>query len=211
METKTKFVERLAALGVIFDKKLTAAELELYWQYVRDFPSDVVLRALEQAGRECRFFPRPVDLMDRIRGGTPKDLAHRAAGELERMIYRHGPYCSLLLADRAMTATIRDLGGWEIVCDWSERDWPFRLKEFRDIYEGYVRHGVPESVPLKLVGAHERDNRSKGLDAWIPAPKVIESNLQLPHVLNGKELQRQLEAGASDLQGEPEPPWDVED
>ena len=58
----------MAALGEVFGKELTSANLELYWELLEDVTIEVVEQNAYKHMRHAIFFPKPIEL--RSEGGV---------------------------------------------------------------------------------------------------------------------------------------------
>jgi hypothetical protein len=59
------FAELLALLGETFQEPISEARCAAYFDALRDLPLAAVQAAVREALRDCRFFPRPVELRER--------------------------------------------------------------------------------------------------------------------------------------------------
>jgi hypothetical protein len=63
---KEEFQKAMASVGIAFDKEITKGHLKVYFEALSEYSIDQVKRALSACLKSCRFFPRPVDIIDAI-------------------------------------------------------------------------------------------------------------------------------------------------
>lgn len=56
------FIDRLTRLAELLDAPLTAGRIAGYVESLEDLSLDDLLEAMTRAGRECQYFPKPVEL-----------------------------------------------------------------------------------------------------------------------------------------------------
>ena len=78
-----KFLAMLTAVGELFRAEMSEAKQQLYWQALRDLKLPDVLCGLEQATRDCKFMPLPVEIRERA-GESLADAADEAWEEARR-------------------------------------------------------------------------------------------------------------------------------
>lgn len=177
METsdQEKFANSLGVLCEIFDKQISPIVIRAYFQALKPYPVEEVESVISQAIVSCKFFPRPVELIQLI-AGNPEDLADRAeveASKVLRAVKYEGAYKSIQFGDPVTAAVIQQgFGGWIRLCEdlkASEEKW-FR-KDFCQIYGAYARQGVTYNG--HLAGLIEADNTTRGFTDSIPEPVLI--------------------------------------
>lgn len=159
------FVERLVGLGELFDKTLSASQQLLYFEALRDLDLAVVIPAMTQAARECKFFPKPIELRT-LAVGDDAVHAEDAWQIYKRMAVEIGGYVSPMFGDAAFAdALVAVFGSWEQACwiDLSPEMWASKRKEFDRVYRILRQRGVHGH--RKLAGFCERENLLKGFNA----------------------------------------------
>lgn len=164
-----EFVQHLTALAELFDAKVSAARMALYFETLREFPLREVIRALNHAAKTCKFFPRPAELREFLVGDS-EDAVEAAWMAFRSAMSRLGYMSSVLVQDAALGEAITAVfGGWDAACgaDLSPEMWASRRKEFGRVYRVMRQRRV--SGTRYLPGAAERMNGGR-LDymPWVP-------------------------------------------
>lgn len=131
-----EFTRRLVGLAEVFDVKLSAQRVALYFEALRDLELADVVRALNQAVKVSRFFPKPAEVRSLAVGDT-EDRVERAWMAFKSAMRIAGSYASLEIHDPALAESIISLfGSWPQACaeDLSPEMWSARRKEFGRIY-----------------------------------------------------------------------------
>jgi hypothetical protein len=193
---RPEFVGIITALAVTFGREASEALLTGYWMALQDLPLDDLKRAAARAIHERTFMPVPAELRELAGELTPEAravIAWKAALDAERL---HGYYGSVDFDDKAVNATIRNMGGWEKFTERLEnedREW--LRKEFLQIYAVYCRRGVTASEAMPLGGFHSRMNHVAHLE-HVPAPVLIHTTLKPTPLLGPPRKERPLAIAA---------------
>ena len=131
-----RVAELIALLAEGFRQSVTEATLLAYWMALQDLPFKSVKTAVTKAIRECKFMPTAAEL--RSMSGE-LSLAQRAATAFEavsRATKSIGPYKSVNFDDPICNAVIRNLGGWQRLCEVeSEEEFEKWIrKDFERVY-----------------------------------------------------------------------------
>ena len=136
-----------------------------------------VEKALEKVVVSCKFFPKPVEIIELISGGTGKieDIAQVQADLVINTIRKIGSYQSVEFKDPVTTAVIQQsFGGWIKMClELMEPSEKWFRKDFANAYQVYFRQGIQRNG--HLAGLIETDNMTRGHLEFIPDPKIVES------------------------------------
>ena len=174
-EDYKQFANALGVLCEIHGKELSPLATQVYFKALEKFSIEEVEAAFSNAHVNCKWFPKPVELIELIQGG-PENLSDRAeveAGKVLQAIKSHGAYLSVQLDDPVTAAVIQQgFGGWIKLCEDLKADsekW-FR-KDFVKIYQAYARQGI--KYDGHLAGLIEAENTTRGFTAHIPEPVLI--------------------------------------
>jgi len=170
---KENFSKMLLGLGELFDKEISEILLSIYWEALKPYPWTVVKEALNKAAVMCRFFPKPVEIIELIEG-SDTEQAEEAWATLLDAIEQCGAYVSVVFADGRIARCIELMGGWEAVNRWKIDELPFRRKDFLAIYKS-----LPKTGPAKVVGIIEKENLVRG---YLEDPKFASSKAIAPLV-----------------------------
>ena len=75
MKDRTLFNNYMTVLGEIFDKEYTAVFVETYWKTLLALTDVEAERGFKRAIAGCKFFPRPVEILEFGRYGTESQAA----------------------------------------------------------------------------------------------------------------------------------------
>lgn len=147
-----------------YRQDVSTFSLDVWWQSMRAYDFPAVREAL---GRHTmnpdtgQFMPKPADVVKMLRGST-MDSALVAWAKADRAIRSVGPWLSVCFDDPLINAVISEMGGWIELTRVSDKELPFRAKEFENRYRGYcVRSQIP-NYPAYLTGIAEQQNSFEG-------------------------------------------------
>lgn len=179
------FVDIIQVVGEQYGKKLSGGVMALYWQGLQDYDLVAVRDAL---GRHLRntdngqFMPKIADII-RMLQGSSQDCAFSAWTKVDKAVRHVGPYDSVVFDDPLIHRVLNDMGGWLVLCDKTDDDWPFIAKEFENRYRGFKSRNEKVEYPAKLIGIFEKENSAKGLD--VAQPLLIGDATKAQQVLLG--------------------------
>lgn len=158
----TEFAVMLTTLGEIFDKRITSQQADIYYKILSKYSDERVQEAFLRAATECKFFPRPSELLRFIMKMTPTD-AHQIVTDAMRTA---GAYESVAFPD-PINAVVEAMGGWVHICKLKADEWHgYKKKEFCDIYNEFRLNEI--RAGHYLPGITEVDNVARKL----PRPEV---------------------------------------
>jgi hypothetical protein len=170
----------LRATAEVYGTKLSEGMLTMYTADLSEFSLQDVLESLKRCRKECKFFPRPVDVLERLAGSTKKDAEEALAIVYERLL-KGSIYCNYQLIrngkpDTVLMQTVKDMGGMLAANENILTDWKWR-QDFMDRYITNARH--PEMCQaLKLSGANpegEPIRIESGKPAALPGIAMLEA------------------------------------
>lgn len=173
---RENFLLLIESLAAAFGVSVEPALLEGYWLGLDDLPIEALASAVRLAIRQSERMPRPRELRS-LAGDMPNDArAVQAWGVVSRSVGRFGAYASVNFDDPVINATIRNLGGWPLICTKTVEEFETWLrKDFERIYASLARNGVTEEAARYLVGHHETTNAAAGYR--FEPPKEITTGL----------------------------------
>ncbi len=170
MKDKKKFAEYMTLLGELFDKEISPLLRDTYWKVLDGFDDVECERAFQETIKTCKFFPKPVELLEVI-NGTEADKAVEAWAKVDKAMREIGNYDSVDFGDRKIHKCIEMLGGWDYLGTLTESDWKWKRKEFESLYHGIKSEDGPDYIP----GLAEKNNALLGrveLKGYeLPAPE----------------------------------------
>ena len=163
-EDKKRFAAVLAGIADYYGKKLSGGVIELYWQGLQQYDLPAIERAFWEHARcpdSGQFMPKIADVV-RILLGRTEDQAARAWAKVDSAVRRVGTHSDVVFDDPTIHRVVHDMGGWILLGQKSETEWPFVGKEFQNRYRGYrIRNEVPE-YPSVLIGIANSYNLKEG-------------------------------------------------
>jgi hypothetical protein len=163
MKDEAKFKEYLTALCEIHDKKISPLLVSLYWKVLEQFTDEQCIRAFKALIYETRYFPKPVEFIEAIRGKNG-DRATAAWIEVLETVKRVGHYQSVRFSDPVIHAAIESMGGWvRVAGDMKADDEKWKQKEFERLYDVMSRN-PRDKMPEYLPGLCEIQNATNGYD-----------------------------------------------
>jgi len=161
-DDRAAFGALMFMLGDTFGEPVTDIRIEAYFSALSDLHVESVLGAGQRAIRECRFFPRPVELRELVTG-SGDDAAELAWNEVRRLVRRVGYMGSPTFPDEpTRRAALEIYGGWVALCSSLPCEGPELLgarKAFIANYKAYASRErreqelLPPAVTLKQLNA----------------------------------------------------------
>lgn len=159
----------LTAASEVYDKPLSTAAIEVWWNLLRAFPAEKVDRAFKAHIADPdtgRFMPRPADIIARMTIGS-EGAANEAWVKAIKAARHHGAGRSVAFDDPLIHACLDALGGWPRFCMMREDDQHFRRLDFVRIYTAHrmrgdkptysgVLYGRMETTKVTLIGDEQR-------------------------------------------------------
>lgn len=185
---KKRAAELITLLAEGFRQSVTEATLLAYWMALNDLPLKGVETAVEKSLRECKFMPTAAEL--RSMSGE-LSIAQRAATAFEvvaRATQSIGGYKSVNFSDPICNAAIRNLGGWQRLCEVEsvEEFEKWIRKDFERVYMLIAQQDrvAPERCS-PLLGYFDTQNSGNGFG--VRPPELIE--VGLPSAPNWPKLE----------------------
>ncbi|NCD35382.1 MAG: hypothetical protein EOL87_18495, partial [Spartobacteria bacterium] len=140
-----RFASSLTAMAALYDKEPASQVVEIYFRALEKFTIDEVEQGISKACSTLKFFPKPVELIDCITGGTG-NLADKAMVEACRVleaIKNIGTYTSVCFDDPVTQAVIvQQFGGWAKFGDMLVDSEKWFIKDFSSGYQAFARQNV---------------------------------------------------------------------
>lgn len=165
-----KFSELMYLVAEQYSKKLSDGLIALYWQGLAHYDFEAVKQALSrhmQNPDNGQFMPKIADVV-RMMTGTTQDSALIAWAKVEKALRRVGSGQSVVFDDAVIHAVLVDMGGWISLGAVTEKELPFKAKEFENRYRGYKTQGGAKEYPQKLIGSYEAQNNRSGFKSERP-------------------------------------------
>ena len=163
------FAQVMAGLGELYGKPVSEGLTDLYWLALKRFDIKAIRQAVNShinnpdAGQ---FMPKPANIVRHLEGNANTKALH-AWSKANHAIRHVGQYETLVFDDFLIHAVIHDMGGWIELCKATEKELPFRGREFEKRYESYLLH-KPVKYPKQLTGLVDLTNVASGFKAKSP-------------------------------------------
>lgn len=180
----------VALLAEAFNREATEVTYRAYIAGLEGLSVEQIVAGVNRALRECKFMPSPAEIRELSGELKAQDRAVKAWTAFEAAVMEHGGYRTVDFDDVVINATVRNLGGWEFVCDMSVREFENFLREkFLKAYTSLYAAGVGEEEAAPLRGTFDRENARHGhqpqqvqvIVTGLPpsprAPRIAGSNL----------------------------------
>ncbi len=197
-ETKSRpeqILECVTILAESWRQKITPITVRAYELGLSDLDIDAVKRGVMVAIRDCQFMPSVHELR-KLSGAAEtridaKDRPLLAWQAVRGAISKVGAYDSPAFDDAAINATIRELGGWPLLCDTPIDEMHWLEKRFVATYSALCSVKLPSDQTERLAGIIEISNGREGY-ASAPIPVAQIRCLTSPNVA-GEPVTRRLE------------------
>ena len=138
----TRLSSMLIATSGLYGTNLSPGAILLYIESLKDLEYEDVSKAMSDHIRESKFFPKPAEIIERIKPALNKtDKANSAWLQLLKAKRNYGYYNSVIFDDVVIPHCIRAMGGWLKVSDRDADTWMH--KEFVGLYESYSKQRNP--------------------------------------------------------------------
>ena len=111
---KEKFLNSFCGCWATFypDKEPSELSIDIYYRALEKYPIEHIVAAFDMAIQKCRWFPKPVELIEFISGDNVpvEDRATKEAIRVIESIRRVGGYKSIQFDDPVTNAVIRTQG-----------------------------------------------------------------------------------------------------
>ena len=132
----------LIATAGLYGTNLHPGAVLLYIESLKGFEYKDISKAISDHIRESKFFPKPAEIIERIKPALNKtDKANSAWLQLLKAKRNYGYYNSVIFDDVVIPHCIRAMGGWLKVSDREADTWMH--KEFVGLYESYSKQCKP--------------------------------------------------------------------
>ena len=164
------FVDILQVVSEQYGKRVSDGVVALYWQGLQEFDLAAVRDAL---GRHIRntdtgqFMPKIADII-RMLQGSSQDAAFSAWSKVDKAARHVGPYETVCFDDPLIHRVLHDMGGWMMLGQKTDEEWPFVARDFENRYRGFKSRNERVDYPSKLIGISESHNSKEGHEVGQP-------------------------------------------
>ena len=157
-----RFSKALGVLTELFDKKLSPVAIKAYFNSLDKFTINQVEAAISQSMVKCRFFPKPVELIEMITGGQKQIEdrglveAHKIVSHLQAYGAKYYPQLDDKISQRLMSRRW-PYHRWAASVLESELKW--WVKDFTEAYNAYTS----TEEPLKIEAGPKIKKLTEGM------------------------------------------------
>jgi len=172
MLNKMEFSNLIIPMGEIFDKQITEAILDIYYEIFKDYSIEQLRESFNKIIRTHKYntLPKPADILEYLEG-SPSDKSLIAWVKAKEAVSKGGYVASIEFDDPIISHCLQELGGWQWFCSVPIDELPFVEKRFRDLYNMFRKREI--TAPVKLIGFIENKNSNTGyLDKIPPTVKI---------------------------------------
>ena len=109
------FSKLLAAYANTLRHDISADAIEIWWRKMERFDLEAITKAFSKHTDQSKFFPTPSEILALLEPQRERSPL-LAWTEVERAISKHGAYETVQF-DPTTNAVIRDMGGWDRLCN----------------------------------------------------------------------------------------------
>lgn len=161
MKNEIKFKEYLATLCELHDRTMSKLLTDLYWKVLGPFTDEQCEKAFKELIYSSKFFPKPVDFIEVLRGKNENRATEAWLIVLES-VRRIGNYQSVKFNDPVIHSVVQAMGGWPQLCTMEMAEEKWKQKEFERLYEVILEQEGKH--PDYLPGTHEMENFRTGFE-----------------------------------------------
>lgn len=176
-QDKKRFASAFGVLCTVFDRESSSLLVKAYFAILKSHKIETVENAITRAMATCKYFPKPVELIEFISGGSQglEDYALVEAGNVIAAVKQVGAHASVKFEDQTTAAVIQQgFGGWVQLCSGMTGDQEkWFIRDFARMYQSYSRQNIELSGALP--GTTEILNSAEGRFEHIPEPVLIGS------------------------------------
>ncbi len=147
----------MTLLGEAFDSPPSKEKIEIYWRALRDLSIGALERGCINVLNTKKFSTFP--LVAEIRAAISGNDGLKAWILARKAVSKHGAYMSVIFPDPVIHSVVEAMGGWKAFCYCTDKERPFKQKEFERLYE-VMKEG--NRHPEKCIGIHEISNSASG-------------------------------------------------
>ncbi len=183
------FAKQMMVVGELYKTPVSELLAELYWTSLEGYEFADIKRAIKQHinnADQGRFMPKPADLV-KIIDGSGQAKAQLAWSKVAKAIARIGHYKTVVFDDPLIHRVIDDMDGWCRLCMVTDKELPFKAREFEQRYTSYLLK-PPMEYPKQLSGYTEQHNSAHSFPEHVKLPLAVGNQQKAQAVLeNGSE------------------------
>lgn len=132
---QTILANELRTLALIFNHDTTKEVIQAYVRVLSKYNFDATKKAIAWAVENCKFFPKPAELIERISPAPTREdadaIAGRAIEAIKRFGWNNSKEAQLFIGPEGWKAVSR-CGGWRTLCEGREDQLGTLRAQLRD-------------------------------------------------------------------------------
>lgn len=188
-DQKAKLFSELKMLAAILSADVTREVFQAYVEMLSDYEFSDCKKAIKWAATNCKFFPKPVELIERIKPKPTREdggyLAGLAIECINRFGYHQSRAAKEYMGNEAWNA-VQMTGGWDVLCNTPKDQLGSLRAQLRDnavvsanteLYQKRS-HARIEHALAKQIGLNNGD------------PKQLKNLIEFPNQKPGEKNER---------------------
>ncbi|GAG01616.1 unnamed protein product [marine sediment metagenome] len=137
---QTKIAEAFMALCELHEKQISPVTRKMYVESLKEFSMEQITLAISRSIREHKWFPKPVELIELIRGTEPQsgEVAELQASRIIEQVRKVGSWGSPVWEDPITQRLMNSRFSYHSVCKMLESEMTWFVKEFKEAYRANV-------------------------------------------------------------------------
>ena len=133
---KDRFKLAMATMAEVFQKECPQTLQKAYWSVLGDLSIEQFESAANRAMLALKWFPKPVELIELVRGSTSQ-RSEIAWSKVVAAMDQTGCSSAVEFDDPAISHAIQNLGGWIGLCNRPKSNDNWTRKEFVAAYQNF--------------------------------------------------------------------------
>lgn len=159
-EDGKSFYQCLKDTYAVYGKKIDRPIASIYWRTLEAFELKEVMEGISRHLIDQnigQYVPKPADIVRQIEEST-ESKALEAWSDVTRAIKSIGKYESVIFDDLLTNHVVEQMGGWVSMCKMTEREEPFKYREFEKRYARATKY-QPSKFPNRLCGLFDQPEK----------------------------------------------------
>jgi hypothetical protein len=128
---RASFGRAIAATAAVFNRTISPETMELYFQVLKRYELDAVLKAISRCLTTAKFMPVPATIIEALTGGYQDQAASLWASAARRARVAASSFdpkeSAMKGASKAELAVMDRLGGWRAVASTEPQHYPLMI------------------------------------------------------------------------------------
>lgn len=169
-----QFLSIFTTICDYYNRDVRACGYDLYWHELKNFSVEQIQEMFHRHIRNPdtgQFMPKIGDLV-KYDQGTTKGNAIEAWHKIYKSISTIGPYQTFTIDDPWAMQSVEEIGGFQHLCELTEKELEFKRNEFEKLYESHKAKGQPKQFPKMFKGIIDKENGTESKPVLIGDAEV---------------------------------------